>query len=658
MHTDNRNADLVYRFIRLPQAQRKLFLEKLASKGVTLAQLPIPVVRQQVERPPLSYAQQRQWFLWQLEPGSSAYHIPTALRLRGRLDLAALQRSFETLIQRHEALRTTLGEVDGQLVQVIHPRAPLQLARQALGAVDEQVVQAQVALEVEQPFDLVQGPLLRAKLLELAQDEQVLVLTLHHIVADGWSMPLLVDELVRLYEGYSQGREVALADLPIQYADYAIWQRAWMDAGERERQLAYWTAQLGDEHPVLELPSDRPRPALQSYRGGRVSVELGEALSLALRQLAQQQGATPFMLLLASFQVLLHRYSGQAEVRVGVPIANRNRVETERLIGLFVNTQVLRAEFDTQLTFTELLAQVRQRALDAQVHQDLPFEQLVDALQPGRSLSHSPLFQVMYNHQAQTQTQGKGERRSLPGLEVESLQWNVHTAQFDLTLDSFEHAQGISATLTFASDLFDASTIQRMARHWLNLLHGIVADPGQRVAELPLLDDSERQQIVQGWNATQADYPGATSIHQLIEAQVLATPGAPALAFAEQTLTYAELNRRANQLAHKLRELGVGPDVLVGIAMERSVEMVIGLLGIVKAGGAYVPLDPEYPQDRLSYMFEDSGIALLLTQSHLHAALPIPPGLRSLDLDTENFDGYSDANPNIAVAPLNLAYVI
>ncbi|WP_144174656.1 non-ribosomal peptide synthetase [Pseudomonas sp. Kh13] len=654
MHTDNRNADLVYRFIRLPQAQQRLFLEKLAAKGVTLAQLPIPVVRHEVERPVLSYAQQRQWFLWQLEPAGSAYNIPTALRFRGRLDLAALQRSFETLIQRHEALRTTIGEADGQLIQVIHPNQPFELAQQQLGAVDEQALQVQVALEVQQPFDLVNGPLLRVKLLQLTQDEHVLVLTLHHIVADGWSMPLLIDELVRLYEGYSLGHEPGLAALPIQYADYAIWQRAWMDAGERERQLAYWTAQLGDEHPVLELTTDRPRPALQSYRGERIYLDLGERLSLSLKQLAQQKGATPFMLLLASFQVLLHRYCGQADVRVGVPIANRNRVETERLIGFFVNTQVMRAEFATQLTFSELLVQVRQRALGAQVHQDLPFEQLVDALQPERSLSHSPLFQVMYNHQ----TRVKGERRSLPGLEVESLQWHVHAAQFDLALDSFEHEQGISATLTFATDLFDASTIQQMARHWVNVLQGIVANPDQRVAELPLLDDHERQQIVHGWNATQAVYPGETCVHQLIETQVSATPDAPALVFGEQTLSYAELNRRSNQLAHKLRKLGVGPDVLVGIAMARSLEMVIGLLGILKAGGAYVPLDPEYPQDRLSYMFEDSGVALLLTQSHLRETLPVPAGLRSLDLDTENFDGYSDANPNIEVAPLNLAYVI
>ncbi|WP_372241582.1 amino acid adenylation domain-containing protein [Pseudomonas sp. SK] len=645
---------MVYRFLRLPQAQQQLFLEKLASKGVTLAQLPIPVIRHEVERPLLSYAQQRQWFLWQLEPAGSAYNIPTALRFRGQLDVAALQRSFETLIQRHEALRTSIGEAQGQLTQVIHPSQPFQLARQALGAVAEQVLQAQVAREVQQPFDLVHGPLLRVKLLDLAADEHVLVLTLHHIVADGWSMPLLIDELVRLYEGYSQGREVALAELPIQYADYALWQRAWMDAGERERQLAYWTAQLGDEHPVLELPTDRPRPALQSYRGERVDVDLGEALSLSLRQLAQRQGATPFMLLLASFQALLHRYSGQADVRVGVPIANRNRVETERLIGFFVNTQVMRAEFDTQLTFTELLAQVRQRALGAQAHQDLPFEQLVDALQPERSLSHSPLFQVMYNHQVR----GKGERHRLPGLEVEALQWNVQAAQFDLTLDSFEHGQGISATLTYATDLFDASTIQQMARHWLNLLQGIVANPAQRVAELPLLDDGERQQILHGWNATQAAYPNERSIHQLIEAQVCATPDAPALVFGEQTLSYAELNCRANQLAHRLRELGVGPDVLVGIAMQRSLEMVIGLLGIVKAGGAYVPLDPEYPQERLRYMFDDSGIALLLSQSHLRDTLPIPAGLRCLELDSEDLSGYSDANPDTDVAPLNLAYVI
>ncbi|SYX93220.1 Dimodular nonribosomal peptide synthase [Pseudomonas reidholzensis] len=480
------------------------------------------------------------------------------------------------------------------------------------------------------------------------------MITLHHIVSDGWSMPVMVNELVQLYDGYSQGREVQLPILPIQYADYAIWQRRWMEAGEQDRQLAYWTEQLGDEQPVLELPLDRPRPALSSYHGARLSVSLGEDLVDGLKQLAQQQGLTPFMVLLASFQALLHRYSGQSDIRVGVPIANRNRVETAGLIGFFVNTQVLRAEFDPQMTFSGLLQQVKQRALGAQAHQDLPFEQLVEALQVERNLSHNPLFQVMYNHQ----TQSKGERLGLPGLEVEELAWDSQTAKFDLTLDTFEHEQGISAALTYATDLFDASTIERMARHWLNLLEGIVRQPEQRVADLPLLSQDEQNSILQDWNRTQASFPDARSIHQLIEAQVAAAPDAPALVFAEQTLSYGELNRRANQLAHKLAELGVGPDVLVGIAMERSLEMVIGLLGILKAGGAYVPLDPEYPQDRLAYMFEDSGIKLLLTQAHLRDALPIPAGIHCLELDEQNLASYSEANPGIEISPQNLAYVI
>ncbi|SYX91578.1 Linear gramicidin synthase subunit C [Pseudomonas reidholzensis] len=602
----------------------------------------------------LSYAQQRQWFLWQWESKSATYNIPAALRFKGQLDITALQQSFDALIARHETLRTTFRLHGERAVQLILPQMYLELAVEVIEQTDQVNLRERLQDEAQRPFDLEQGPLLRVRLLRLAVDDHVLVLTLHHIVSDGWSMPVMVNELVRLYQGYSQGLEVELPPLPIQYADYAIWQRNWMEAGEQERQLAYWAAQLGDAHPVLELPIDHPRPALASHRGARQTISLGEQLVRALKQLAQQQGMTPFMVLLASFQALLHRYSGQADIRVGVPIANRNRVETEGLIGFFVNTQVLRAEFDPQMTFSALLQQVKQRALGAQAHQDLPFEQLVEALQVERNLSHSPLFQVMYNHQ----TQAIGERRSLPGLEMEELAWDSQTAKFDLTLDTFEHEQGISAALTYATDLFDASTIERMARHWLNLLEGIARQPEQRVADLPLLSENEQNAILQGWNRTQASFPDARSIHQLIEAQVAAAPDAPALVFAEQTLSYGELNRRANQLAHKLAELGVGPDVLVGIAMERSLEMVVGLLGILKAGGAYVPLDPEYPQDRLAYMFEDSGITLLLTQAHLRDALPIPAGIHCLELDEQNLASYSEANPGIEISPQNLAYVI
>ncbi|WP_060515017.1 non-ribosomal peptide synthetase [Pseudomonas sp. NBRC 111132] len=639
----------------LSTKERQALAALLKQQGVNLYGV-TPIFKREPEASlPLSYAQQRQWFLWQLDPGAPTYNVPAALRLRGRLDAEALQRSFQALIARHETLRTLFREEAQGTVQVIHPEITLVLDILMLQSAAERDVLEQVQAEARRPFDLQQGPLLRVKLLRLAQDEHVLVVTMHHIVSDGWSMPLMIDELMQLYAGYSQGEDVQLPTLPVQYADYAIWQRQWMEAGEQERQLAYWKAQLGDDQPVLELPTDRPRAAANSHRGARHEVRLPDALVHSLKQLAQQQGATLFMLLLASFQTLLHRYSGQPDIRVGVPVANRNRVETERLIGFFVNTQVLRAEFDLQMTFSELLEQVKQRALGAQSHQDLPFEQLVEVLQPERSLSHSPLFQVMYNHQMQA----KGKQRSVQGLHVEGLSWDHDTAKFDLTLDTFEYEHSLGAALSYAVDLFDAATIEQMARHWVNLLEAIVRQPGQRIVELPLIGQQEQQQIERAWNPALAHYPAERPLHQLIEAQVEAAPDAVALVFGERSLSYAELNRRANQLAHKLLELGAGPDVLVGLAVERSLEMVIGLLGILKAGAAYVPLDPEYPQDRLSYMFQDSGIHLLLTQQHLRDALPVPAGVKTLVLDGHaGLAGYSDANPVCRVTPDNLAYVI
>ncbi len=654
MSTDTRNTDLVHRFIRLPLEQRKLFLEKLASKGSSLAQLPIPQVCGDFAQLPLSYAQQRQWFLWKLDPDSAVYNISSALRFTGKLDLVALQRAFDGLLARHDALRTTFHQQGEQVQQVVHPRLVLPVAPEPLDTPGEEALREQVEREARQGFDLERGPLLRVRLLALDAHEHVLVLTVHHIIADGWSMPLMVQELVRLYEACSQGRDAQLPALPIQYADYAIWQRSWMEAGEQARQLAYWTGQLGGEDPLLEMPLDRPRPTVSSLRGARLAIDLPADQARALKRFAQQQGVTLFMLLLASFQVLLHRYSGQADIRVGVPVANRNRVETERLVGLFVNTQVLRAEFDLPLTFADFLGQVRQRVVEAQAHQDLPFEQLVEALQPERSLNHSPLFQVMYNHQ----TQARGERHTLPGLEVSAVAWDNHTAKFDLTLETFEHETGIGAALVYATDLFDAATARSLARHWQNLLHAVVELPNQRIAELALLDDTEHQQIIAGWNATQASYPDASCIHQLFEAQVARTPDAPALIFGAQTLSYAELNCRANQLAHKLREQGVGPDVLVGIAMQRNLEMVVSLLAILKAGGAYVPLDPEYPQDRLEYMLEDSQAILLLSQTSLIERIPEQFRSRTLLLDQVPLDGYPDTDLACVSSARNLIYCI
>ncbi|MFR0676035.1 condensation domain-containing protein, partial [Enterobacterales bacterium AW_CKDN230030176-1A_HGKHYDSX7] len=597
----------------------------------------------------LSHAQQRQWFLWQMDPDSSAYHLPIALRLHGALNLEALQHSVDALVERHETLRTCFLDQAGEIVQ--HIEAPRRLPIVQSHLSDPAALDACIAEEIHRPFDLTQGPLLRVRLLCLDHDHHVLVLTQHHIVSDAVSLHLMVAELVDGYARACQGNATRLPALAVQYADYAQWQRQWMAAGERERQLAYWVEQLGGEQTVLALPLDRPRPAEQSYRGAQLDLHVPDALAASLRALAERHDVTLFMLLLAAFQALLQRYTGQTDVRVGVPVGNRNRVETEALIGFFVNTQVLRAEVDPRLSFEALLQQVRDTALDAQAHQDLPFEQLVEALAPTRTLSHSPLFQVMFNHQAATP-----ERvRTVPGLRVETVAWTNDTTQFDLSLETVETSQGLGASLIYATDLFDAGTIARLGAHWLTLLHGIVEQPAQTVAELPLLEATERERALVQWNDTAVPYPLGSSIQQLIEAQVQRTPDAEALVFGGTRLSYAQLNERANRLAHRLIELGIGPDVLVGIATERSVEMVVGLLAILKAGGAYVPLDPEYPQDRLRYMLEDSGVNLLLTQSHLD--LPVSEGVQTLALDLEA-GGACSRNPQVTVHPENLAYVI
>ncbi|MBP5100530.1 non-ribosomal peptide synthetase, partial [Pseudomonas protegens] len=645
----------------LSSKERRALAILLKEKGINLFGIAPICSRGADEAPVLSYTQESQWFLWQLEPDSTAYHITTALRLTGELDLDALRHAFDTLIARHETLRTTFSEEDGTAVQVVHPPAPLDIEvieLHAGGLSYEAQVHALTDSKSQPPFDLRNGPLLRAKLLRVAADEHVLVLTQHHIVSDGWSMGVMVDELIQLYAGYRQGRTVSLPDLPIQYADYANWQRQWMDAGERERQLGYWLEQLAGEQPLLMLPLDHPRPAIQSYRGALLDIPLPEELRLGLKQLAQREGATLFMLLLASFQVLLHRYSGQADIRVGVPTANRNRVETERLIGFFVNTQVFKAEVDGQLGFNDFLQQVKQTALMAQSHQDLPFEQLVEALRPERSLSHSPLFQAMFNHQTAVKKGGQSQR--LDDLSIETLSWQGRAAQFDLTLDTFESEDGLWASLTYATDLFEASTIERLAQSWVQLLQGIVQQPRQRLGDLPLLGAAEQHQLLHEWTPATGEFPSDGCVQQLVEAQALKTPEAEALLFAGQRLSYRELNARANRLAHKLIELGVGPEVRVGVALQRTPEMVVALLAVLKAGGAYVPLDPDYPQDRLAHMLRDSQAQILLTESALLSLLPSVESLQTLQLDAQPgwLDAYSPENPPQRATADNLAYVI
>ncbi len=649
------------RFAGLPADKRREFLQRMQEQGVSFGQLPIPPAAEPQATFELSYAQQRQWFLWQLDPHSSAYNIPAALRLHGPLNVAALQQSFDGLLERHQSLRSRFVEDDGQVVQTLAEFTSLPIEQIDLRGEpqDQRFDQAMNSVEqdIARPFDLQHGPLLRVSLLQLDAEDHVLLLTLHHIVTDGWSMGVLVEEFSRLYAAHCQGQNTVLEALPIQYSDYAMWQRRWMEAGELERQLNWWRDRLGSEQPLLELPTDRPRPAQPSQRGARLDFALDTTLASGLMSLAKQRGVTPFMLLLASFQALLYRYSGQADVRVGVPIANRNRAETRGLIGFFVNTQVMRAELDGRLPFSQLLDQTRAASLDAQDYQDLPFERLVQALQGERSLSHSPLFQVMFNHQ---QAKPAAVSGLLAGLRVEALNATAHTTQFDLQLDTQEEGDKLFASLTYATDLFDAERIEHLARHWRNLLAGVLANPQCPLAELPLLDADERLRILDELNDTAQAYPGEVCVQRHFEERVVENPEATALVFQGQSLSYAELNRRANRLAHHLRAQGVGPEVLVGIACDRSFEMVVGLLAILKAGGAYVPLDPEYPVDRLSYMIEDSGIALLLTQEYLLAQLPTPDNVRTLCLhaDTDWLNDLPGTDlPNLAVAE-NFAYVI
>ncbi|QZV57981.1 pyoverdine non-ribosomal peptide synthetase PvdD [Pseudomonas aeruginosa] len=640
----------------LSPQERKALAVLLKQQGVNLFEIAPVFKRQDGEPLRLSYAQERQWFLWQLEPESAAYHIPSVLRLRGRLDLDALQRSFDSLVARHETLRTRFRLDGDEARQEIAASMALPLDIVALGPLEEGALARQVETTIARPFDLERGPLLRVSLLRLAEDDHVLVLVQHHIVSDGWSMQVMVEELVQLYAAYSRGLEVALPALPVQYADYALWQRSWMEAGEKERQLAYWTGLLGGEQPVLELPFDRPRPVRQSHRGAQFILELDIDLSQALRRVAQQEGATAFALLLASFQALLYRYSGQADIRVGVPIANRNRVEIERLIGFFVNTQVLKADLDGRMGFDELLAQARQRALEAQAHQDLPFEQLVEALQPERSLSHNPLFQVLFNYQSEAR--GNGQAFRFDELQMESVQFDSRTAQFDLTLDLTDEEQRFCAVFDYATDLFDASTVERLAGHWRNLLRGIVANPRQRLGELPLLDAPERRQTLSEWNPAQREYAVQGTLQQRFEEQARQRPQAVALILDEQRLSYGELNARANRLAHCLIARGVGADVPVGLALERSLDMLVGLLAILKAGGAYLPLDPAAPEERLAHILDDSGVRLLLTQGHLLEHLPRQAGVEVLAIDGLVLDGYAESDPLPTLSADNLAYVI
>ncbi len=615
-----------------------------------------PVTRNQ--ELPLSFAQQRLWFLDQLEPYSPLYNIPAATRFSGPLDIAALEWSLNEIVRRHESLRTTFQTIDGRPAQVISPELTLTLPVMdlaSLPAVEREAEALRLATdEARQPFDLAHGPLMRTTLLRLDEQEYVILLTMHHIVSDGWSMGVFVQEMVALYSAFVAGKSSPLPELAIQYADFAHWQRQWLQGQALEAQLAYWEQQLAGLAPLLELPFDRPRPVIQSFNGNTLSFTLPQRLSKALKALSQHEGVTLFMTLLAAFQTLLSRYTSQEDICVGTPIANRNRAEIEGLIGFFVNTLVLRTDLSGGPSFRELLKRVRQVTLDAYAHQDLPFEMLVDALQPKRDMSYSPLFQVMFVLQNVPM-----QNLELPGLTLGPVEADSKIAKFDLTLSMLEDAGGLSGSFEYNVDLFDAATIQRMAGHLQRLLEGIVADPDQSITNLPLLTGAEHRQLLVEWNDTDTEYPHDQCAHQLFETQVRRAPDAIAVMFEEERLTYAELDRRTNQLARHLQKLGVQPDTLVGICMERSIEMIVGLLGVLKAGGAYVPMDPDYPQERLTFVLEDTQMRVVLTQQRLTSSLP-KHGIKVVCLDTD-WDIIAQEcgeNPVSNVTPENLAYVI
>lgn len=632
---------------------------------------------------PTSFAQQRLWFLDQLAPGNPFYNVSTALHLTGSLNFTALKQTFNEIVRRHETLRTRFVMVEQQPVQAISPSLTIPLPLIDLRNFDSPErstrMQQIVTQEAQDPFNLTTGPLLRVKLLQLDEAEYLLLLNIHHIVADGWSIGVLIKELGVLYKALAGDKRCLtttdsvsrlLPELPIQYADFAQWQREWLQGvaangtSPLQSQLVYWQKQLNGIS-VLNLPTDRLRSAVPSYRGAKQFLELPHSLTQALEALSYQEGVTLFMTMLAAFQTLLYRYTQQEDIAVGSPIANRNRSELEGLIGFFVNSLVLRTDFSGKVTFRELLNRVREITLEAYSHQDLPFEKLVEELHPERDLSYHPFFQVVFSLQ-----NTPIETLELSGLTLSLFEFDSKTAKLDLEFHLWQDLESLKGQMVYSTDLFDDKSITRMLGHFQTLLESIVANPEQRISDLSLLTGQERQELLIDWNDTKRDYPENKCFHQLFEAQVQETPdaialnarSANALVFDDEQLSYKELNIRSNQLAHYLKKLGVVPDVLVGICVERSPEAIVALLGILKAGGAYLPLDPSLPQERLKFILEDAQVSILLTHCSL---APLKKGdwgdllsIVYIDEDWATITQHSQENPTSCVTFDNLAYVI
>ena len=624
-----------------------------------------PLVRGDANDLPLSFAQERLWFIDRLQPGDPTYNISPALRLGGRISIPALERALGEMVRRHEALRTSFPEVDGAPVQRIAPAGDFHLPIDDLSVMEHDEAREDGLVRITSdfawaPFDLANGPLFRARLVRMSDNDHALLVGMHHTVSDGWSMGVFWREAWELYVAFVEGRAPHLPPIPVRYADFAAWQRAWLHGEALERQLAFWKEELAGAPAVLELPTDHPRPPVRGNEGAQVSFELPADLSEALRAMARREASTLFMVMLAAYGVLLGRWARVADVVVGTPVAGRTRREVEGVVGYFANTLALRTEMSGDPTFRQLLSRVRDNTLGAFAHQDVPFEKLVEELHPERSLSHTPVFQVMLVLQnmpdARAAANEDGADPILP--EVSGVGREGAVAKFDLMMGLIEGSDGlIHGGLEYAADLWEDATMERMARHFETLLRAVVARPDTPISALPLLGDAERSQLAT-WNATDRVYlPGL--IHEIIADQARETPDAPALTFEGATLSYAELDARANRLANRLRSLGVGPEVRVGLLLERSPEMVIALLGVLKAGGAYVPLDPGYPAERLAYMAEDAKAAVLLTQSHLAPLVEAHDGpVVSLDAEWASIETESDVAPSVETTPDALAYVI
>lgn len=650
-------SDLIERIAALSPEKRELLLQRLNHKKENVSLEKILPQSRESNTFPLSFAQQRLWFFEQLTPGNFTYHIVAGVRLTGTLDASSLDRSLNELVKRHEVLRTAFKTINGQPVQAIASNLEFKILERDLRSLPEtersRELERLIAAEAKLAFDLSQAPLLRAKLLHLSDSNWVLLLSTHHIIFDAWSMGIFIQELATFYQAFSTGKPSPLPELSVQYADFASWQRQWLQGEVLETQLAYWKKQLGGNLPVLNLPTDRPRSAVQTFRGAVHKFTIPKAIAEEIAQLSQREKATLFMTLLAAFKTLLYRYTGQEDILVGSPIANRNRREIEEVIGLFANTLVFRTNLSSNPTFKELLAIVREVALGAYNHQDLPFEKLVEILQPERDLSHNPLFQVLFSLRNVRTPQIK-----LLGVTLSSLEIERKTARFDLALDLEEGLEGINGTLEYSQDLFDASTARRIAGHFLTLLESIAANPEQRISNLPILTKPEQQQLLFEWNNTQSSFLQDKCIHELFEAQAERTPDAIAVVFENEYLTYRELNKKANYLASYLQKIGISPEFLVGIYVDRSLEMMVGLLGILKAGGAYVPLDPAYPPERLAFMLEDAKISVLLTQQKLLKTLPKnSASIVCLDADWEGISSCDEPVVGLQNSS-NLAYVI